>query len=84
MFTGDPQKDGSILEDPPSGQWDVVIDAIDDVPTKAELIAHFAKRGVRVISCMGAGGKGDPTRVHVSDLRSARLVLIVGGCSLIV
>jgi len=24
-----------------------------------------------VISCMGAGGKADPTRVHISDLRSA-------------
>ena len=70
MFTGDVEKDGTMLDDPPGG-WDMVIDAIDDVPTKANLIAHFAKRGVRVISCMGAGGKADPTRVHISDLRSA-------------
>jgi tRNA A37 threonylcarbamoyladenosine dehydratase len=70
MFTGDKEKDGTMLDDPPGG-WDIVIDAIDDVPTKANLIAHFAKRGVRVISCMGAGGKADPTRVHISDLRSA-------------
>eukprot|EP00956_Cyclotella_meneghiniana_P023312 scaffold45236_cov59-Cyclotella_meneghiniana.AAC.4 len=71
MFTGDKEKDGTMLDDPPGGAWDIVIDAIDDVPTKANLIAHFAKRGVRVISCMGAGGKADPTRVHISDLRSA-------------
>jgi len=71
MFTGDKEKDGTMLDDPPGGVWDIVIDAIDDVPTKANLIAHFAKRGVRVISCMGAGGKADPTRVHISDLRSA-------------
>jgi len=71
MFTGEKEKDGSMLDDPPGG-WDMVIDAIDDVPTKANLIAHFAKKGVRVISCMGAGGKADPTRVHISDLRSAR------------
>ena len=41
------------------------------VPTKANLIAYCAKRNIRVISCMGAGGKADPTRVHISDLRSA-------------
>lgn len=71
MFTGDKEKDGTMLDSPPAG-WDMVIDAIDDVPTKANLIAHFAKMKVRVISCMGAGGKADPTRVHISDLRSAR------------
>jgi len=74
MYTGDEDKDGDILDPPPSsrtGGWDVVVDAIDDVPTKVALIAHFARRGVRVLSCMGAGGKADPTRVHISDLRSA-------------
>ena len=72
MYTGDREKDGSMM-DPPSGykKWDIVIDAIDDVPTKTSLIAHCAKRGIRVISCMGAAGKSDPTRVHISDLRSA-------------
>ena len=72
MYTGNKEKDGTML-DPPDGikEWDVIIDAIDDVPTKANLIAHCAKRNIRVISCMGAGGKADPTRVHISDLRSA-------------
>lgn len=70
MYTGDREKDGTML-DPPHAKWDVIIDAIDDVPTKANLIAHCAKNGIRVISCMGAGGKADPTRVHISDLRSA-------------
>ena len=36
-----------------------------------KLIAQCAKRNIRVISCMGAGGKADPTRIHISDLRSA-------------
>ena len=72
MYTGDRERDGTMM-DPPDGvkQWDVVIDAIDDVPTKANLISYCAKRNIRVISCMGAGGKADPTRVHISDLRSA-------------
>ncbi|KAL3823059.1 hypothetical protein ACHAXA_011111 [Cyclostephanos tholiformis] len=77
MYTGNDDEDGDMLVPPSSssggkgGKWDVVIDAIDDVPTKASLIAHFARSNVRVLSCMGAGGKADPTRVHISDLRSA-------------
>lgn len=47
------------------------MDAMDDVPTKVALIAHFARRNVRILSCVGVGGKADPPRVHVSDLRSA-------------
>ncbi|GAX15325.1 hypothetical protein FisN_8Lh382 [Fistulifera solaris] len=51
--------------------WDLVIDAIDDIPTKAHLIQHCLQRNIPVISCMGAGGKSDFTRLCVSDLRSA-------------
>jgi tRNA A37 threonylcarbamoyladenosine dehydratase len=51
--------------------WDLVIDAIDDVPTKAALLAQCLKENIRVISCMGAGGKSDVTRLHISDLRTA-------------
>lgn len=54
-----------------NGKWDLVIDAIDDVPTKAALLQHCVERNIRVISCMGAGGKSDVTRLHVSDLRTA-------------
>jgi tRNA A37 threonylcarbamoyladenosine dehydratase len=51
--------------------WDLVIDAIDDVPTKAALLTHCIAKGFRVISCMGAGGKSDVTRLHISDLQTA-------------
>jgi tRNA A37 threonylcarbamoyladenosine dehydratase len=51
--------------------WDMVIDAIDDVPTKAALLAHCLQNKIRVISCMGAAGKSDVTRLHISDLRTA-------------
>ena len=67
MYTGNASKDGDMLE----GEWDLIIDCIDDIPTKANLLVHCVKNGVRVISCMGAGGKSDFTRLHVSDLRSA-------------
>lgn len=56
----------------PHGQsWDMIIDAIDDVPTKAELIQYCLFHRIPVVSCMGAGGKADVTRLHVGDLQSA-------------
>lgn len=57
--------------DKPNQKWDVVIDAIDDIPTKAALLVHCLKYNIRVMSCMGAGGKSDVTRLHISDLRTA-------------
>jgi tRNA A37 threonylcarbamoyladenosine dehydratase len=65
MYTSD---NGNDLLD---GDWDMVIDAIDDVPTKAALLSCCIDKSIRVISCMGAGGKSDVTRLHISDLRTA-------------
>jgi len=53
------------------GHWDIVIDCIDDVPTKASLLSYCIGKKIRVLSCMGAGGKSDFTRLHISDLRTA-------------
>jgi tRNA A37 threonylcarbamoyladenosine dehydratase len=52
-------------------EWDLVIDCIDDVPTKAALLAYCIRNKIRVFSCMGAGGKSDVTRLHISDVRTA-------------
>jgi tRNA A37 threonylcarbamoyladenosine dehydratase len=52
-------------------KWDIVIDCIDDVPTKAALLTFCIQNDIRVLSCMGAGGKSDMTRLHISDLRTA-------------
>lgn len=73
MYTGDPEKDGSAMDCPPHrpNGYDIIIDAIDDVPTKAKLLAYAVKNNVRIVSCMGAGGKSDMTRLHISDLRTA-------------
>jgi tRNA A37 threonylcarbamoyladenosine dehydratase len=74
MYTGDDSKDGDMMTCPAhvsNGKWDLVIDAIDDVPTKARLLIHCAKNGIRAIASGSAGGKSDMTRLHISDLRSA-------------
>ena len=52
-------------------KFDFIVDAIDDIATKASLLAYCIKTNTRVISCMGAGGKSDVTRLHIGDLRSA-------------
>ena len=50
------------------GKPTYVLDCIDDVTTKAELIAYCLKNNLKVITSMGAGGKADPTRLRVSQL----------------
>ena len=47
---------------------DFVIDAVDTVSAKIALIETCKKRGIPVISCMGAGNKLDPTRFVVTDI----------------
>jgi tRNA A37 threonylcarbamoyladenosine dehydratase len=51
-----------------AGSPDFVLDCIDDVSTKAELIAYCVKRDITVLTSMGAGGKADPTRLRISAL----------------
>ena len=49
-------------------QYDYVVDAIDTVTGKLELIVRAQAAGVPVISCMGAGNKMDPTALEVTDI----------------
>jgi len=50
------------------GSPDYVLDCIDDVSTKAELIAYCVQNNLPVLTAMGAGGKSDPTRIRISPL----------------
>lgn len=45
-----------------------VVDCIDNIDTKVDLLEYCAKTGIKVISSMGAGCKGDPTRVLLADI----------------
>lgn len=49
-------------------QYDYVVDAIDTVTGKLELVEQAAKCGVPIISSMGAGNKMDPTAFQVADI----------------
>lgn len=48
--------------------YDYVIDAIDTVKGKIEIIMRANDANVPVISCMGAGNKLDPTKFEVTDI----------------
>jgi tRNA A37 threonylcarbamoyladenosine dehydratase len=47
---------------------DFVVDAIDNVTAKVHLIATCLKRGIPLVSSMGAAARLDPTRVRTADL----------------
>ena len=49
-------------------QYDYVVDAIDTVTGKLELVEQAEKAGVPIISSMGAGNKLDPTAFEVADI----------------
>lgn len=49
-------------------QFDYVVDAVDTVTAKLEIICRAQEAGVPVISSMGAGNKLDPARFRVADI----------------
>ena len=49
-------------------RYDYVVDAIDTITAKIFLIEECTRRGIKIISSMGAGNKLDPTRFKVSDI----------------
>ncbi len=49
-------------------KYDYIVDAIDTVSSKLELICRADRLGVRIISSMGTGNKLDPTRFEIADI----------------
>lgn len=50
------------------GNPDYVIDAIDNINTKIDLIKYCHDKKLPVISSMGAGAKADPSRIQIADI----------------
>lgn len=51
-----------------SYEYDYVVDAIDMVSAKLDLIERCKKNNIPIISAMGAGNKLDPTQLEVADI----------------
>ncbi|NLK29020.1 MAG: tRNA threonylcarbamoyladenosine dehydratase [Clostridiales bacterium] len=49
-------------------EFDYVVDAIDTVAGKIELVIRSQEKNTPIICCMGAGNKLDPTRFEVTDI----------------
>lgn len=54
-------------------QYDYVVDAIDTVTGKIELVMQADKTNTPIISSMGAGNKMDPTAFRVADLYDTKV-----------
>lgn len=54
-------------------KYDYIVDAIDTVKGKLEIVTRAKAENVPVISSMGAGNKIDPTRFRVTDIADTRV-----------
>ncbi|MCM1040374.1 MAG: tRNA threonylcarbamoyladenosine dehydratase [Roseburia sp.] len=50
------------------GGYSYVVDAVDTVSAKIELILRAGRADIPLISCMGTGNKLDPTRLEIADI----------------
>ncbi|MDY3979674.1 MAG: tRNA threonylcarbamoyladenosine dehydratase [Tidjanibacter sp.] len=51
-----------------AAHYDYVVDCIDTLSPKTNLIKEALDRGLRLVSSMGAGAKTDPTKIEVADI----------------
>ena len=49
-------------------RYDYVVDAIDTLIPKVELISQCVERKIEIVSSMGAGGRLDVTKVKIDDI----------------
>lgn len=60
-------------EDFPFSSYDYVVDAVDTVSAKIELVLQCQRLNVPIISAMGAGNKLDPTAFRVADIYDTKV-----------
>ncbi len=56
----------------PFEDFDYVLDCIDTVSAKIDLIMHCSSLEIPIISSMGAGSKLDPTQIEIGDIYSTK------------
>ena len=60
-------------EEFPFAQYDYVVDAVDTVTAKIELVMKAKEMKVPIISSMGAGNKLDPSAFRVADIYKTKM-----------
>ncbi len=61
------------IDDIDFSKFDYVVDAIDTISGKLEIIKKCKEYGVLIISSMGTGNKMDATRFKVSDIKDTKV-----------
>ena len=61
-------KDGNSEEIIKKHKPDYIVDAIDTVPSKLEIIEFSNKYNIPIISSMGTGNKLDPSKLEITDI----------------
>lgn len=51
-------------------KFDYLIDAIDDIPIKEEIIKRCLTNNIEIISSMGTGNKLDPSMLEITDIKN--------------
>ncbi len=64
---------GENLEQFLTPDLDVVIDAIDGLNSKVNLIYEARQMGLKVLSSMGAAGRTDLSKIHVADIKDTQV-----------
>jgi tRNA A37 threonylcarbamoyladenosine dehydratase len=49
-------------------EYSFVLDCIDTITPKIKVITTCKRKKIKFISSMGAGGKTDPARIHITDI----------------
>lgn len=60
-------------DDFPFGEYDYIVDAVDTVTAKVELVMKAQEKGIPIISSMGAGNKLDGTQFRVADIYDTKI-----------
>ena len=55
------------------GEYDYIVDAIDNVTAKIDIICQAKQAGTPVISSMGTGNKLDPTQFRIADIEKTKV-----------
>ena len=48
--------------------YNYIVDAIDTITPKVQLLVKAKLKGFNIVSSMGAGGKLDPLKIHIADI----------------
>jgi tRNA A37 threonylcarbamoyladenosine dehydratase len=64
-------KDDRMIEVLDLAPYDFVVDAIDTMAPKVFLTFHTLKRNIPIVCSMGAGGRTDPTKVTICDVKDS-------------